>query len=90
MVFSPAGMAIASLTVMLWILWSDSLRARRPTPILYAARIALFIIMSGVLLLNLFRYSPIYNGTARAFTIVAAVVGFIGAAYFGRKLVRRI
>ena len=25
----PAGMAIAALTVMLWILWSDSVRSRR-------------------------------------------------------------
>jgi len=90
MIFSPAGMAIASLTVMLWILWSDTLRARRPTPVLYAVRIALFLIMSGVLLLNLFRYSHIYNGSARTLTIVAALVGFIGAAYFGRKLVKRV
>lgn len=89
MIFSPAGMAIASLTVMLWILWSDTLRSRRPTPILYTVRIALFLVMSGVLLLNLFRYTNIFNGSARALTIVAALVGFIGAAYFGRKLVRR-
>src|SRR5438045_732729 len=27
----PGGMAIAAITVMLWILWSDTLRARIPS-----------------------------------------------------------
>jgi len=29
---SEGGEAIAALTLMLWILWSDTLRSRRPTP----------------------------------------------------------
>jgi hypothetical protein len=48
-------MAIASITVMLWIMWSDTIRARRPSPILYAVRIALFLIVAGVLILNMVR-----------------------------------
>jgi hypothetical protein len=86
---TPVAMAIATLTVMLWILWSDTLRARRPAPILYAVRIALFIIVSGILVLNLVRYPHVFSGGARVLTIVAVCVGFVGAGYFIRRLVRR-
>lgn len=85
----PAGIAIAALTLMLWILWSDSLRSRRPTPILYAMRVALYLIVTGVLLLNLIRYPRMFSGGARVLAVVAALVGLFGAFYFGRKLVRR-
>ena len=65
-------------------------RRRPPAPILYTIRIALFLIMSGVLTLNLIRYPFAFSPTARALAILAAVVGVAGAVYFGRKLVRRI
>jgi hypothetical protein len=86
---SPSSMAIVTITVMLWILWSDTIRSRRPTPILYALRIALFLIVSGVLVLNLIRYPHVFAGSARVMTILAVLIGFIGAGYFIRKLVRR-
>jgi hypothetical protein len=86
---SPVTMAIAALTVMLWIVWSDTLRARRPAPVLYAVRIALFIIVSGILLLNLIRYPHVFAGGARLLTIVAIGVGLVGAGYFIRRLTRR-
>ena len=87
---NPAGMAIATITVMLWILWSDTLRARRPAPILYAVRIALYLIVSAILVLNMFRYPEMFSGGARGLVILAALIGIAGAAYFGRKLVRRV
>lgn len=86
---SPTTMAMAAITVMLWILWSDTLRARRPTPILYAVRIALYLIVSGILVLNLIRYPHLFAGTARTLSIVAVLVGLFGAGYFGRRLVLR-
>ncbi len=86
---SPAYVAIAALTVMLWIVWSDTLRSRRPSPILYAWRIALYLIMSGILILNMVRYPAQFSGGARAVAIVAAAVGVLGAAYFARRLVTR-
>ena len=85
----PSGMAIAAITVMLWILWSDTIRARKPSPILYAVRIALYLIVSGVLILNLVRYPELFTGGTRLLTIVGVFIGFIGAYYFGRRLVRR-
>ena len=86
---SPAGMAIAAIVVMLWLLWSDSVRSRKPTPVLYAVRIALYLIMSGVLLVNLIRYPDVFAGTTRALTITAVLIGLLGAGYFAKRLVRR-
>ena len=86
---SPGGMAIAAMTVMLWILWSDTIRSKRPTPILYAVRIATFLIVSGVLVLNMLRYPAQFSGSARVFVILAALVGLFGAGYFTRRLVTR-
>ncbi len=86
---SPAAMAIATLTVMLWILWSDTLRARRPTPILYAVRIALYLILSGILVLNLIRHPAYFAGGGRVLTLLAVAVGLFGAGYFARRLVLR-
>jgi hypothetical protein len=86
---TPAAMAIAAITVMLWILWSDTIRARRPTPILYVVRIALFLVMSGIMIVNVTRFPGLFAGGTRALAITAAAVGIIGAVYFGRRLVRR-
>ena len=86
---SPTGMVIAAITVMLWILWSDTLRQRRPSPLLYTIRIALYLVMCGILVLNAFRYPHLFGRGDRALVAVAVVIGIIGAAYFGRRLVRR-
>ena len=85
----PIGMAIAAMTVMLWIIWSDILRTRRPMPLLYALRIALFLIVAAIMVLNLVRYPHYFAGGARVFAVLAVVVGIMGAIHFGRKLVLR-
>ena len=85
----PIGMAIAAMTVMLWIIWSDILRTRRPMPLLYALRIALFLIVSGIMVLNLVRHPDFFTGGAKVFAVLAVMVGIIGAVHFGRKLVAR-
>ena len=86
----PTGMAIAAITVMLWILWRDSVRSQRPSQILYTVRIALYLIMAGVLILNRFRYPWLFTTGATVLVGVAAAVAVFGAAYFGRRLVKRI
>lgn len=86
---TPAGMAMTAMVVMLWILWSDTLRSKKPHPILYSVRMLLFLTMTGVLIWNLVRFPQMYNGTTRTLTIVAAVVGVIGAAFFFKKVTRR-
>jgi hypothetical protein len=86
---SPGLMAIATMTVMLWILWSDTVRARRPSQLLYTVRIGLYLVVSFVLILNLVRYPKIFDTTDRVMTILAAMIGIVGAGYFAKKLVRR-
>jgi len=90
MMISPGAIALTALTLMLWILWRDSLRSRRPGQIIFTVRIALFLVVSGVLLLNLVRYPHLYTTTARVTTVFAALVGIAGAVYFSRRLIRRI
>jgi hypothetical protein len=89
MMMTPTTMAILAITVMLWILWSDTMRRSRPTPILYAVRLALFLIMSSILVLNMVRYPNLYGSGDRGLVVVAVIVGLIGAGYFGRRLVTR-
>ncbi len=87
---SPAAMALASMTVMLWIIWSETIRRRRPSLILYSVRVLLFLAMAFVLVMNRFRFPYLYSPSIAALTWFAAVVGVLGAAYFGGKLfVRR-
>ena len=86
---NPVAMALAVITVMLWIIWSDSIRTRRPTAILYAVRIALFLIVSGILVLNMVRYPAYFGGTGRAIGILAVLIGVFGAGYFARKMMLR-
>ena len=87
---SPAAMALAAMTVMLWILWSDTIRARRPSQVLYAVRIALYLIVAGILILNLVRYPERFSTSGRVLAVIAIGVGLFGAGYFGRRLVRRV
>lgn len=86
----PAGMAIAAITIMLWIIWSDTLRPQRPSQILFTMRIALFLVVSGIFILNLVRYPRMFTGTAYGLAIAASAVGLGGAAYFARRLVKRV
>jgi len=85
----PAGMALAAITVMLWIIWSDTIRTTRRTPVLYAWRIALYLIVAAIFVLNIIRFPSQFNATARVLAVIAAMVGLFGAGYFTRRLVRR-
>jgi len=87
MVIPPAGMAIAALTGMLWILWSDSVRARRSTPLLYALRVALYLIVAAILVLNRIRYPSYFSPAATLLVVLAVMVGLFGAVWFARRLV---
>jgi hypothetical protein len=85
----PAGMAMAALTVMLWLIWSDTIRPVRGPAVLYALRVALFIIVAGILVLNRVRYPFLFSPTATVLVVLVALVGAGGAVYFARRLVRR-
>jgi hypothetical protein len=86
----PVGMAIAALTVMLWILWSDTVRRRRPAPVLYAVRIALYLTCASLLVMNRLRYPGLFSTSASVLIALTVLVGLGGAFYFGWRLVRRV
>ena len=86
---NPAAMALAAIIVMLWLIWSDNVRPHRPAPILYAIRVALFVIVAGVMVVNLVRYPAEFAAGSRALGIVVVAIGVFGAWYFARKLARR-
>lgn len=85
----PAGYAIAAITLMLWIVWSDTIRPRRSTPVLYAFRVVVFLAISFMLVFNMLRLPMFFSGSARVLVLIAAGIGLFGAGYFGRKLVKR-
>ncbi|MGH9422847.1 MAG: hypothetical protein ACRD3J_22930 [Thermoanaerobaculia bacterium] len=85
----PVGMAMAALTVMLWLIWSDTVRSGRTPAILYAVRVALFVIVAGILVLNRIRYPFYFSPAATVLVVIDAIVGAGGAFYFARRLVRR-
>lgn len=86
----PSGFAIAALTVMLWILWSDTIRPRRASQIMYTVRVGLYLVAAAVLILNRVRYPYLFSRGATALVIAAAAVGIFGAFWFARRLVKRI
>ena len=86
----PAGMALAAITVMLWIIWSDTIRKQRSSPVLYAVRVALYLIVGALFVMNAIRYPRLFDTTARVLAGLTAAVGLFGAGYFTRRLVRRI
>jgi hypothetical protein len=85
----PAGMAIAAITVMLWILWSDTIRARRGSRVIYAVRIASYLAMAAVLVWNAVTRPSMFGTGGRLLVLAAVVIAVCGAFYFGRKLLQR-
>lgn len=79
---------LAILTVMMFLIWSDSIRPRGAHPIAYGARALLFVGATAILLYNRIRFPHLYTGAATLFIAIAVLVGIGGAIYFGRKLMR--
>jgi Co/Zn/Cd efflux system component len=81
---------IAAITLMLWILWSDSIRPHRPTPIVYSIRVMMFLGAAAAIIYNLVSYFRLFSLTSQALNVVAAAIGVGGAVYFFLKATRRI
>lgn len=74
------------MTLMLWIIWSDSVRSRRPHPLMYFFRVVMFAIVIAVMIHNAWRFPDMYGGAARTLVVLASLVGVLGIVYFLRKL----
>ena len=69
---------------------SDSIRPRRASQAMYALRVATYLVVAGVLILNRVRYPRYFSAGATVAVAVAVLVGLFGAFWFARRLVRRI
>jgi hypothetical protein len=76
---------LAALTLMMWIIWSDSVRKRRSSSILYGFRAFLYLAASAVLIYELWRERRWISHSILGVTLFAVVVGITGALYFFRK-----
>jgi hypothetical protein len=77
-----ALLPLAALTVMLWIVWSDSVRSRKPGRILYALRVVTYLAVVGVLIFNLMAHPGHFTRAGVTTSILAAAAGVAGAWYF--------
>lgn len=87
-----SAIPVAALTVMLWLLWSDSIRKRASSSLVYALRAGLYLSATAVMLFNLISRPIAFMYGGRTFAIVAVIVGLLGAVVFGRKamMARRV
>ena len=77
------------LTLMLWLIWTDSVRPARTSRVVYAVRALLFVAASVLVMYRLLQAPWYYSMTFRVVMVVASLVGLLGAAYFGRKVFPR-
>lgn len=83
--FNIVSVSIAVLTVVLWILWSDSVRPRRGGKVLYGVRVVLFVVVAGVLVQRAVTNRPPLSAGAIAIVAVTTLAALGGAGYFLRK-----
>lgn len=76
---------VAALTVMLWLLWSDSIRRRKTSRILYAIRVLLYLTVGFIIGSRLVITPAIFTQGGRALAILTVIVALVGAVYFVRR-----
>lgn len=87
--FSIVTVALATLTVMLWILWSDSIRPRSGGKVLYGVRVVIFLAVAAILVQRAVTARPSLGSGAIALVAVTTLVAVGGAVYFFRKATSR-
>jgi uncharacterized membrane protein YjdF len=87
--FSIVTVALATLTVMLWILWSDSVRPRSGGKALYGVRVVVFLAVAAILVQRAVTSRPSLSNGAIALVAVTTLVAVGGAVYFFRKATAR-
>ena len=79
-------MPLAALTVMLWLLWSDSIRRGKQLKVFYFVRMILFGAVAGVMVFNVVEHAELFGRTGKVMSWLASVVGVVGVVFFFRKL----
>jgi hypothetical protein len=83
---NPITLPLAAMTLMLWIIWSDSVRPRRPSRVVYGFRIIMFATVVGLMIYNTIVYPRMYGGGIRVLIALATIVAVAGIVYFVQKL----
>jgi hypothetical protein len=76
---------IAAMTLMMWLLWSESLRDRPKHAAWHLSRATLYLGMAAVMVYNGWRYRWAFTTFNFVLLGLAAVVGLLGAGFFLRK-----
>lgn len=76
---------LAALTLMMWIVWSDSVRRRRSGRGIYYFRVLIYLLACGVLGWSLWRYWHQVGTATVVLTILAILFGIGGAVHFLKK-----
>jgi hypothetical protein len=73
---------LASLVIVLFLLWNDMMRRRRSPRALYIGRSLLCLLMVGVLSYNWFTWRDLVNGAPWLFMVLAIIVSVVAAIFF--------
>lgn len=76
---------LAAIVILLWLLWSDSLRQRTMPRIWFYFRASLYLAVAGVMAWNGWRYGYAFTTINWVLIGVAIAVAIVGAAYFVRR-----
>jgi hypothetical protein len=71
---------LASVVIVLFLLWNDMMRGKRSPRVLYIARALLCLLMAGTLSYNWFTWRTL--DAPRVFMILAILVSVIAAIFF--------
>lgn len=80
---------VAAMTLMLWLIWSESLRARTMPRPWYAFRALLYVAMGAVLGYNAWKYGAGFERMNWVLIAVALVVACVGTVFFTMLAIRR-
>ncbi|HVT45212.1 MAG TPA: hypothetical protein VMT00_12585 [Thermoanaerobaculia bacterium] len=80
----PVTFPLAALTLMLWIIWSDSVRPRKPGRLMYSIRVVLYLATAAALLYNSYLMRARTTNTVTVLIVITVLTGIGGAAYFAR------
>lgn len=83
---TPTTLPLAAMVVMMWLIWSESIRPRKPSKLMYTIRMLMFATVVVVMNYNMFMYPSVQTPASRTLVVIASIVGVVGIGYFVRRL----
>lgn len=79
---------LASIVIVLFLLWNDLLRRRRSAPVLLFARALMCLALGAVLIFNWMSFRAQAEDLPITFVLIAAAVALMGAGWFSYRGIR--